>query len=211
MLSNPASGPDTVVDAAFDAIDAALETLRDNGFGTLTTAQERIAAEKRLETFARAIPSLGHLLIAALATDWIPGELGDTRLADTLADQLRITPTDARHRVRTAEQLAPRISLTGEQLDPIYPATADAQADGAISDAHVQIIREFFNQLPHDIDLDTREHAERTLAHQARTLRPDQLRKVSERLLAYLNPTDTSTTQTAPANAASCSANKAQT
>ncbi|MBJ8342846.1 HNH endonuclease [Antrihabitans sp. YC3-6] len=188
MLSNPASDPATVVDAAFDAIDTALKNLRDNGFDTLTTARERITALDRLETFARTVPSLGHTLIAALATDWIPGELGDNRLADTLADQLHITPTDARHRVRTAEQLAPRITLTGEQLDPIYPAIADAQADGAISDAHVQIIREFFNQLPHDTDLDTREHAERTLAHQARTLRPDQLRKVSERLLAYLNP-----------------------
>ncbi|MFH5206732.1 DUF222 domain-containing protein [Antrihabitans sp. NCIMB 15449] len=50
------------------------------------------------------------------------------------------------------------------------------------------MIREFFAQVPSYVDAETRDQAEAKLAEQARILRPDQLRRAANRILAYLNP-----------------------
>ena len=50
------------------------------------------------------------------------------------------------------------------------------------------MIRRFLRDLPSGVDAETRELAEAQLAQAATTLGPDALRKVAERLAAYINP-----------------------
>jgi Domain of unknown function (DUF222)/HNH endonuclease len=73
-------------------------------------------------------------------------------------------------------------------LEPELPATAAGVWDGLLGDQHVQVIRSFLKHLPHSVDAGTREHAEAQLAGCAASMRPDELRKVADRIAAYLNP-----------------------
>ena len=84
--------------------------------------------------------------------------------------------------------LGPRTSITGEPLDPVYPATAAAQAAGTISEKHARIVTGTIGALPHSLDDDTVASAERTLVTQAEGLRPSELVKVADRLTTYLDP-----------------------
>ncbi|MBJ8339361.1 HNH endonuclease [Antrihabitans sp. YC3-6] len=169
-------------------IEAGLRELREAGFTELSTGQQRLAMLARLEAAVRTIPSVGNTLIAIMQREFRCGELGDNNLANTLADSLRITPHDARTRIRVADDLAARTTFSGAPLDPVMPNTAAAQADGAIGVEHVQVIRDFFRHVPLHVDEETKELAETKLAAQARMLRPDQLRTAANRILGYLNP-----------------------
>ena len=84
--------------------------------------------------------------------------------------------------------LGPRTSITGEPLDPVYPATAAAQAAGTISEKHARMVTTTIGALPHHLDADTVASAERTLVIQAQGLRPSELGTVADRLTAYLDP-----------------------
>ncbi|MFH5227445.1 HNH endonuclease signature motif containing protein [Antrihabitans spumae] len=188
MLSNPTSQPTTRVEAAMRVYEAGIQALRDAGFDELSKNPDCIDLVHRFETGSRTTAGFQTTLIAKMQEQWIPGELGDYRLADVLADTLRIYPSEAKARRRIAEDLGPRTGFSGAPLDPVYPNTAAAHADGAIGRGHITVIREFFAQVPSYVDAETREQAEAKLAEQARILRPDQLRRAGNRILAYLNP-----------------------
>lgn len=50
------------------------------------------------------------------------------------------------------------------------------------------VIRQFFDQLPTWVDVETQAVAERQLADRATEFRPEQVRKLADRLASYLNP-----------------------
>jgi hypothetical protein len=126
-------------------------------------------------------------LINQLAEQAPPEELGG-KLPHVLADGLRINRSEANLRIAEAADLGPRRALSGEPLEPRLPATAAAQRDGAIGANHVAVIRQFFDQLPHWVDVETQECAEQHLAQRAIQFRPEQVRKLADRLAYCLNP-----------------------
>ena len=69
-------------------------------------------------------------------------------MAVVVADVLRISRSEARRRVRDAEQLAPRTSLSGQLLPPVLPATAAAWAAGVLDPEHLRTIQKFMRELP---------------------------------------------------------------
>ncbi|MBJ8348465.1 HNH endonuclease signature motif containing protein [Antrihabitans sp. YC2-6] len=174
------------VDELLSALDAVVDSLFATRTDTLSTP-ERLEFLRRVETVARRLPALGHEPIMRLL-DTPSIEVGHRRIKNVLADLLRITPPDAHKRIRDAEALTVRTAMTGERLDPIRPHTAAAQSAGSIGREHVKVIDDFFRHLPREIDLPTRDAAEKTLADLATTLRPDELHKAADRLDAYLNP-----------------------
>ena len=80
---------------------------------------------------------------------------------------LRISPGEARARVRAAEDLGPRRGLTGEPLEPIYPLVASAQAEGAISPAHARVVIDTVEKLPDAARVEHEERVERDLVELA--------------------------------------------
>ncbi|WP_152374862.1 DUF222 domain-containing protein, partial [Mycobacterium tuberculosis] len=111
----------------FDALDAELDRLDEVSFEVLTTP-ERLRSLERLECLVRRLPAVGHTLINQLDTQASEEELGGT-LCCALANRLRITKPDA-------ADLGPRRALTGEPLAPQLTATATAQRQGLIGEAH---------------------------------------------------------------------------
>jgi hypothetical protein len=137
------------------------------------TAGEHFNFLERLEKLARRWPTVGHRLVNLVGEHATAGEMGG-RLSAVLADRLRISKAEANRRIKDAEVLGPRTTVTDESLKPLWPATAAAQAAGRIGAGHVKQIRRFFRRLSGWVDEPTRERAERDPAKYAADLRPDE-------------------------------------
>jgi Domain of unknown function (DUF222) len=171
---------------AFDDLEAAFEKVAALPFDAYTTP-EQFNFLDRLERLARRWPTVGHRLLNLIGEQATPAEIGG-RLSHVLADRLRITRAEAARRIADAQVLGPRTSLTGQPLQPLWCATAAAQAAGAIGAGHLGEIRWFFKQLPDWVDAPTTEQAERDLAKYAADLRPDQLHRAAIALADSINP-----------------------
>ncbi len=175
------------VAAAVDRFDAAQADLAALSFDALAPSKV-LAVKDRLETINRRQAAVDHRLTQQLTSQTSPVELGGKSWTDVLSNRLRIGRGGARRRLDEAEDLGPRIAMTGEQLGPLLPNVAAAQAAGTIGDEHVRIIRRFFADLPTAVDLATRQACEVDLARLASEHTPDALRKVADRLMALVHP-----------------------
>ena len=105
-----------------------------------------------------------------------------------MANRLRISRADASRRIHEAADLGERRALNGEPLEPVLPATAEAQRNGDLGAGHVAVIRSFLHRLPDFVDIETRHKAEAQLARLAGEHRPDELAKLADKLTDCLNP-----------------------
>ncbi len=172
--------------ADYAALRAAVSRVLAHCYEALTTP-DRLAYLEQLECAARRLRVPGHQLINQLSAQAGAEELGGT-LRGALADRLRITKAEAGRRIEDADDLGQRRALTGEPLAPRLSATAAAQREGAIGDGHIKVIREFFAQLPTEVDVFVRQAADADLAAQARGYRPEELARYSRRVLDWLHP-----------------------
>jgi hypothetical protein len=175
----------------FDAFRDAVSGLLELSFDVLT-CPELLGMLQRLEQDTRRLPVPGHALINQLARQASETELGG-KLSHALANRLLISRAEAARRIREAEDLGPRHSVTGEPLSPRLAATAEAQRAGKIGDGHVAVIRGFCQRLPDFVDVETRQQAEAQLARLGGHHRPDELSKLADKLTDCLNPDGTFT------------------
>lgn len=167
---------------AVDALERALDVLGAADW-TQVGGGERVGLLDRLETCARRQRAVSHAVVHGLDA----AELG-APVAVVVADVLRISRSEARRRVRDAEQLAPRTSLIGQSLPPVLPATAAAWVAGVLDLEHLRTIQKFMAELPDHVGLGVAEYCEALLAEKAALLRPDQLEVVADRLAITVNP-----------------------
>lgn len=170
---------------AFDLYDGAIQALGAQDWDAVGTG-ELLAAVERLETGRRRAAALAHDLVAAVS------RRSEEHLAGSahriLADAARLTPAEARRRLANAAQLHPRMTLTGQPLPPELPATAKAWEAGILDPEHLRVIQGFIRDLPRHVAAADVERAEAFLAEKAAELRPDQLKKLADRLAITLNP-----------------------
>lgn len=169
--------------AAYDDLDAAFDKVLALSHDSLT-CPEKLALENRMVRNLRRAPVVEHRLLKSLS-EVEPEVLGGISLAEVLATRLRISKEDARRRIEQAKLLGPRQALSGEQLAPILPNVAEAQACGQIGPEHLRVIVKFFDNLPDAVDYQSREAAEKDLAELAVGFGPTELRRCADRL-AYL-------------------------
>jgi hypothetical protein len=180
-----ASSREEIADV-FDALEAGYKRALDLTFDVLTTP-ERLRVLERCEQMRRWQPAVEHALINQLAEQADPTELGG-KLPSALADRLRISRAEASRRIHEAGDLGQRRALNGEPLEPVLPATAEAQRNGELGAGHVAVIRSFWHRLPDFVDIETRAKAEAQLARLAGEHRPDELAKLADKLTDCLNP-----------------------
>jgi hypothetical protein len=173
------------VAAALDALDAAVATIGGLNLDRYDDAT-RLCALERLETARRRQVVASHDLVAGLVNK-DPADVGGP-VHKVIADWLRISCAETRRRIRDADQLSPRVTITGETFPPELPATAQAWRAGLLDQQHLRVIQTFVRDLPVDTPVDTVEHAEFFLAQQSAKLRPDQLEKVANRCAVLINP-----------------------
>ncbi len=170
----------------FDVLKAGLKRAVDLTFDVLTTP-ERLAMLQNCEEIRRTLSAVEHPLINQLAEQADPTELGG-KLAPALADRLRISRAEASRRIHEAADLGQRRALNGEPLEPVLPATAEAQRNGELGAGHVAVIRGFFHRIPDFVDIEARAKAEAHLAGLAGEYRPDELAKLADKLTDCLHP-----------------------
>ncbi len=174
-------GPVDAVAAVAATLSAALD-LPSDALSTL----ERLDLLERIEGVRRLLPALEHAVIEELRHASLE-ELGG-RLPWVLADRLHITRAEARGRIAHTEDLVERRALDGQPLEPVLAHTAAAQRAGAISSAHVEVIRSFWHHLPDRVDGQAAANAEEHLAQLATRFRPDELKQLADRLADCLDP-----------------------
>jgi hypothetical protein len=148
----------------YDTLRAVVSRIQRHSYDALTSP-ERLALLEIIEHEQRRLHVPGHQLTNQLARQATPEELGG-KLSHVLSDRLHISRAESARRV----------------------AEAAAQRNGAIGDGQVAIIRQFFDQLPSWVDVETQALAERQLARRATQFRPEQVRKLADRLAYCLNP-----------------------
>ena len=173
----------TCVTDALGALDRAIDAVSTLDWDALPT-RERLEALERLETARRKHAACSLSIVGSLEGC---STFGRT-LPRVIADVVRITPAQARRRLRDAAQLRPRTSLSGAPLPPALPATATAWSAGLLDDEHLRAIQRFARDLPSHLRPADVERAEAFLAEKAAELRPDQLEKLADRLAVTLNP-----------------------
>lgn len=170
------------ISVALEALDQAVELLSAADLDALGVA-ERYRVLERMETHRRRQVAVASSLVCRLEQ-----VEGCPPVPVALSDVLRISRTEARRRIRDAEQLAPRITLTGQSVPPVLPATAVAWQAGVLDIEHLRVIQSFIRDLPAAIPAPAVTAAEEFLADKAAQLRPDQLEKLANRLAVTLNP-----------------------
>src|ERR1700684_4437829 len=170
----------------FDALEAGFKRALDLRCDALTTP-EHLAVLQRCERMRRWLPAIEHPVINQLSDQADPAELGG-KLAAALADRLCITRAEASRRIHEAADVGERRALNGEPLEPVLPATAQAQRNGDLGAGHVAVIRGFFHRLPDFVDIETRAKAEAHLARLAGEHRPDELARLAHPLTDCLHP-----------------------
>src|SRR5690242_9044605 len=114
------------IDAVLEALDDVVDALAAVDIEALSPP-DRFAVLDRLETARRRQVALSHAVVARLEQFE-----GCPPVGIALADVLRVSPTEAKRRIRDAAQLAPRTTLTGEPLAPVLPETSTAWHEGQL-------------------------------------------------------------------------------
>src|SRR3954467_4646097 len=144
------------VAARLDALHATVAGLRELNHPALDPVS-RCQTLQSLKTAQRLQTVLSHDIVHSLTFE-DPAHIGGP-VHQVVADWCRITPTEARRRVKDAAQLSPRVTLTGQQLPPELPATAQRGREGLLGTAHLRVIQTFVRDLPTDTPAPIAEHA----------------------------------------------------
>lgn len=175
----------TAVAQALVALDDAAQALGAVDLDALPPG-ELLGMVEGVENARRRVTVLAGDVAAAVGRR-DPSELGGPAHR-AIADVARLSPSEARRRLRDAGQLSPRTTLTGQSLPPRLPATAKAWDAGILDTEHLRVIQRFLRELPADTDPTEVARAEAFLAEKAAELRPDQLQVVAERLAVTIDP-----------------------
>ncbi|OLT06895.1 hypothetical protein BJF90_14860 [Pseudonocardia sp. CNS-004] len=98
-----------------------------------------------------------------------------------------VSKAEARRRVAAAGAVLPARTLTGAETAALLPVTAQAVAEHAISNEHVDVIRQTLGALKPHLE-PYRSGLEEYLAEYARTFDPQALRTLGKRRIALLDP-----------------------
>jgi len=168
------------LDALIDSADASLVCLDDAGLVGVLRGFERVRNRMAV---------LDHELIGECGRRDLPGRHSEPSVARLLTSVLRLSPAEANRRVRAAEACGPRVSLTGESLEPVRPALAAAQQTGEVSAEQVDLVVRALQ--PFDrVGFDPAYVAagEALLAGYAATFAPPQLKLLVDRVVSAIDP-----------------------
>ena len=149
---------------------------------------ELVAAMRDVETSVRRLMAVQHRLLIEAEERAIPDRVGAKTPKRFLMQTLRLSAAEAGGRVRLAKLVGTFHEFDGELGDPQLPCTAEAFAAGEVSADHVRGIAAVMTRVPRGVSKADREAAEQLLAEFARSGSPDDIGKVGDRILAYLDP-----------------------
>ncbi len=153
---------------------------------------ELIEFMRDVEQVRNRIPLIDHAVISHAVESELPGALCQRSINRVLTASLCISAAEAGRRVRAAEHLGPRRSLTGEPLPVWRPHLADAQRRGEITPEQVGVIDTELRKVDgRGFDPGEVESGERILVEAARAAGPEDLRGLATRVVEAIDPDGT--------------------
>ncbi|MEO7261664.1 MAG: DUF222 domain-containing protein [Jatrophihabitantaceae bacterium] len=147
-----------------------------------------LAELREWEVLRRRLAVADHTLIGELDRRGKAGQLVMPTTSAVLQGLLRLSPREAKDRVRAARECGQRHTLTGQPLPAPRPVLAAAQADGSISTEHTEVVLAALEGLPTVASVEDQLLAEKHLVEAASILRPREVAAVGKRILAHLHP-----------------------
>ena len=163
--------------------DRALETLDDNGLVGLLQGFERLR---------NRLPLIDHQMIKEGTARNLAQTLCQGSMTRLLSATLLISPGEAAGRVRAAETLAERMSMTGEPLEPVRPHLAELQRSGEISAEKADlVVRALAPLTRRGFDPEAIDAGEQLLARFATQFAPKELRRLAHQVVDRIDPDGT--------------------
>jgi hypothetical protein len=185
-------------DSALHEDDAELLARLDAVLDELTTQDltrradgQVLALLRELETRRNRFAVVDHAVIQEVQSRHLHSVCGAKTITVLARQILRVGISEASARVKAAEALGRRRSLTGELLAAIYGRVAAAQANGSVAEAAVRVITGTIDKLPDAVRCEKDVEVEEFLVKQAQILDLDGLRQVARRLELTLDPDGT--------------------
>jgi hypothetical protein len=175
--------PRVILDSAHTAVDALLAADL-----TPATDDQVLDVLREVERLRRRLAVIDHAAIAEVEARSLPAKHAVRTTGGFLRMLLHVDPAEAAARVRAAHAAGPRRAVTGEPLPALYPAVADAQAAGRISERHAAVIISTIEKLPDPPRHEQGAAVEMRLVEHAQHFDPRELGKLALRISAYLDP-----------------------
>ncbi len=169
-------------------LDHLLETVEEGGLDHYDDGQ-LVGFLQAFERFRNRLPLVDHRVVAEGESRRLAERMTQPSLARVLVSALRISSGEAHRRVRAAEAVGARRSMTGESLAPRRPVLAVAQRAGEVSPEQVQLIQRALDSVdrpgfdPADIDA-----GEVLLVAQAATFEPKLLGQLADQVVSAIDP-----------------------
>ena len=165
--------------------------MEDGGLDGLDDA-ELVGFLQGFEQLRNRQPLVDHRVISDATRRGLPDALCQTNMARVLASALRISMPEAARRVRAAEALSERMSMTGEPLGPVRPQLATAQRAGEINPEQVGIIERALARVDRPgFDPAAIEAGEELLTRFAHQFGPKDLKRLADQVIDHIDPDGT--------------------
>ena len=164
----------------------------------LLSLDELVSQLVETERAARIANDAVLQLIGEMDRRGVAAELGHKDLPQVLKHLLRWDPRYAKPKVERARLLTPQITPSGAQIEPALPATAEALAEGALSEEHVDAIAGALKDLPAGVPADEVAVIERYLADVGREYEPRVTRVRGKELIYSRHQNDREPDHTEP-------------
>ena len=182
---------------AASALQAALDGVRtsvghlvkvvDDGALTDLGASGLVGFLAEFEQVRNILPVIDRAAIQYGIEQGVPGVLTERSMTRVLMSGLRLSVGEAHRRVKAAEHLAERHTMTGEPLGAFRPELADAQADGVVTPEQVGLIDTALRKVDH-CDPAAVAAGEKLLVEAAGQLGPKELGVVAVSLVNAIDP-----------------------
>ncbi len=186
---------DDRVDGLLDRLESAVSELVELDLDALVRLSEPSsglhAVARVVERVRRRLGAFDAGYVGALESGSEPARYASPSTAAFLRDQLRLTTSEAKRRVRVARACLPVQSFSGEPLESPCPALARAIAAGTLSVDHADVVVKTLEALP---EITRKEHGaevEATLVAEAATLDPQLLTRLARHTIDLLDPDGT--------------------
>jgi hypothetical protein len=176
--------------AAVDSLDVAVEhliKLVDDGALTDLGAFGVVDMLQSLERVRNKLPVVDRAIIQYGVEQGVPAVLSERTMTKVLMQSLHLSAGSASRRVRAAEHLADRTSMTGEPLAPVRTHLSAAQRDGLVTPEQVTLIDTALRKVKH-CDPAAVDAGERLLVEQATQLGYQDLDRVAAKLIEAIDP-----------------------
>jgi hypothetical protein len=172
--------------ALLDTVDDAYAQMREMSSDEVGTAF-RLEIAERLENQQRANRGLMYRIFDQIAHP--PDEAGaDPGAVDKLWARLRIAPGEIKRRMKIAERIRPRRSLSGPPLPPELPSVAAAMEAGVLGEDHLGVIVRAMNTLPSCVSATDRADVESSLVREATKSDAEVVAAAAKRIDEIFNP-----------------------